>query len=115
MATCPECVALAAVPLWCARGHQYNGTIEKDKCPQCGLHGHTNKADANAEAFDLFHMRTPHVIHWRSIRLFNNAGMDFPACYASTKLLDLDKSRLRTNPERHAVTCKRCLRLMEKR
>lgn len=51
------------------------------------------------------------VIHFRSIRLRNNAGIDFPACYASAELLDLDKTRLPTTGEQDKVTCKRCQRI----
>jgi hypothetical protein len=35
-------------------------------------------------------------IHYRNIRLRNNAGMDFPECYAHAELLDCDKGRLIT-------------------
>lgn len=48
------------------------------------------------------------VIHFRSIRLRNNAGMDFPACYANATLLDLDKGRLATTGNKEEVTCKKC-------
>jgi len=47
-------------------------------------------------------------VHKRSIRLRNNAGMDFPVCYAHAELLDLDKSRLATTGDNAKVTCKRC-------
>jgi hypothetical protein len=49
-------------------------------------------------------------LHFRSIRLFNNAGIDFPVCYAGARLLDLDKSRLPTTGDANKVTCKRCQR-----
>ena len=49
--------------------------------------------------------------HIRDIRLSNNAGMSFPVCYSTAKLLDLDKSRLAMamaiKPK--DATCKRCL------
>lgn len=53
------------------------------------------------------------VIHFRSIRLRSNAGMDFPACYANAKMLDLDKSRLTATGAKELVTCKRCLRIIK--
>lgn len=49
--------------------------------------------------------------HFRDLRLANNAGMQFPACYASAKLLDTDKSRLPTTADRGAVTCEHCQRI----
>lgn len=55
-------------------------------------------------------MKKP-AIHFRSLRLRNNAGMDFPACYANAPLLDVDKGRLQTTGDPALVTCKRCLRL----
>jgi hypothetical protein len=48
------------------------------------------------------------VIHFRNIRLRNNAGMDFPECYARAKLLDTDKGRLPTTGDQSKVTCERC-------
>lgn len=48
-------------------------------------------------------------MHFRDIRLRNNAGMDFPLCYAGARLLDLDKSRLPTTGDFNAVECKHCL------
>lgn len=53
-------------------------------------------------------------IHLRHMRLFNNAGMDFPACYASAKLLDTEKGRLLTSPRFKEVTCKHCLNIIRK-
>jgi hypothetical protein len=57
------------------------------------------------------------TIHFRDIRLFNNAGMSFPLCYADAELLDLDKARLPTSGREGIaeVTCKRCLRMYPKR
>lgn len=49
--------------------------------------------------------------HFRDLMLFTNAGMVFPACYASAKLLDTDKSRLPVTSDRNAVTCERCQRI----
>jgi len=54
------------------------------------------------------------TIHFRSIRLRSNAGLDFPACYANARLLDTDKSRLPSTGIRADVTCKRCQRLAER-
>jgi hypothetical protein len=53
-------------------------------------------------------------VHARSIRLFVNAGMDFPLCHAGARLLDLDKSRLETTGDREAVTCDRCIARLNK-
>lgn len=50
-----------------------------------------------------------HKTHMRSIRLRNNAGIDFPVCYSRAKLLDLDKSALPTTGEASECTCKRCM------
>jgi hypothetical protein len=52
------------------------------------------------------------IIHFRDIRLRNNAGMDFPACYANPRngLLDTDKGRLLVSSLECFVTCKRCKR-----
>ena len=49
------------------------------------------------------------MIHYRSIRLKNNAGMDFPQCFASAKLLDTEKSKLATSGSPSEVTCGHCL------
>lgn len=51
-------------------------------------------------------------VHYKNIRLFNNAGMDFPECYAYGELLDLGKARLPMTGDKKLVTCKRCLRIM---
>lgn len=50
-------------------------------------------------------------VHFRDLRLMNNAGMAFPACYASAELLDTNKGLLPTTSNRHLVTCERCQRL----
>lgn len=52
------------------------------------------------------------TIHFRNIRLRNNAGLTMPECYAHAALLDLDKSQLPTTGVREHVTCKRCRRLI---
>lgn len=49
-------------------------------------------------------------VHLRDTRLFVNAGLRFPVCYATARLLDTDKSRLSTTTDRTQVTCKHCLR-----
>lgn len=46
-------------PMWCPRLHEFTATYDEidegeDRCPVCGLHGHTNKADAEQEADDMF-------------------------------------------------------------
>lgn len=53
-------------------------------------------------------------LHFRNIRLFNNAGMRMPECYAYARLLDCDKSRLPTTGNETLVTCKHCLALLRK-
>jgi hypothetical protein len=53
--------------------------------------------------------------HWTDIRLKNNAGINFPACCAQVKMLDLDKTRYTTTGEKAKVTCKTCLRVFPKR
>ncbi len=56
------------------------------------------------------------IIHFRDIRLRNNAGMSMPLCYASMDMpLDCDKGRLPTSGKIIEVTCKHCLRLFPKR
>lgn len=52
-------------------------------------------------------------IHFRDIRLFNNAGMSFPHCKANARLLDTDKGRLPTTPSVLKVTCKACLKRLK--
>lgn len=52
------------------------------------------------------------VRHARSLRLFNNAGIRFPLCYANAQLLDMDKSRLTVTSDRADVSCKRCQKLL---
>lgn len=51
-----------------------------------------------------------HKVHLRDRRLFVNAGVRFPACYANSELLDTDKSKLQTTGTLSEVTCKNCLR-----
>ena len=50
-------------------------------------------------------------VHYVDTRLRNNAGMDFPACYAQAQLLDTDKGHLYTTTFREDVTCARCKRI----
>ncbi len=52
----------------------------------------------------------PEIVHFRSLRLYNNAGITMPECYSNARLLDLDKGRLPTTNDKAKVTCKRCLR-----
>lgn len=51
----------------------------------------------------------------QNIRLFNNAGMSFPECYAYQKLLDTDKGRLRMSGDKNEVTCPKCLKKLNKK
>ena len=51
-------------------------------------------------------------VHYASTRLHNNAGMQFPLCRQNDRLLDLS---LRVKFGRTTeVTCKNCLRMIEK-
>jgi hypothetical protein len=54
------------------------------------------------------------IVHMRDQRLFINAGMEFPTCYANAKLLDLDKGRLPLTGNWLSVTCMNCLKTMKK-
>jgi len=47
-------------------------------------------------------------VHLRHLRLFVNAGMHFPVCYANAELLDTYKSGLKTTADWDAVTCSNC-------
>ena len=53
-------------------------------------------------------------IHWRALRLFNNAGIDFPVCYSQAALLDMDKAHLSTTRDRERITCRHCKRIVAK-
>jgi hypothetical protein len=51
-------------------------------------------------------------MHLRDRRLFVNAGMSFPTCYANRgELLDTDKCHLPSTGLPADVTCKNCLRI----
>jgi len=52
--------------------------------------------------------------HFVDTRLYVNAGMRFPACYARAPLLDTDKGRLPSTTAHDSVTCKHCRRIMRK-
>lgn len=52
--------------------------------------------------------------HYRSIRLRNNAGMDFPVCYSRADILDTEKGNLKTTCELSKVTCMNCKRIVGK-
>jgi hypothetical protein len=54
-------------------------------------------------------------VHMEDIRLYNNAGMSMPICYANAPMLDLDKSRLSTSGLLIEVTCLHCKRMFPKR
>jgi hypothetical protein len=47
-------------------------------------------------------------VHMRDIRLFNNAGMQFPVCQAGAALLDCDKGHWQITTNEAEVTCKLC-------
>lgn len=49
-------------------------------------------------------------MHFRDIRMSNNAGINFPNCCTNSELLDMDKARLPTTGNFKEVTCKRCLK-----
>ncbi len=49
-------------------------------------------------------------VHLTSMRMLNNAGVNFPLCYSNAKLLDTDKGRLPTAPTLARVTCAHCRR-----
>lgn len=51
-------------------------------------------------------------VHYRNIRLMNNAGMEFPECRAGAALLDLDAGRLKMTAIKAEVTCLRCRRIL---
>ena len=53
-------------------------------------------------------------IHYRSVRLRNNAGMDFPLCYSRADILDTEKGNLKTTFELSKVTCMNCKRIVGK-
>ena len=53
-------------------------------------------------------------VHFIDTRLFVNAGMRFPTCYARARLLDTDKGRLPLTLVHDQVTCAHCRRIMLK-
>jgi len=53
--------------------------------------------------------------HIRDIRLYNNAGISFPLCYAGAKFLDMDKTGLPMANREEAATCKKCQKRFPKR
>jgi hypothetical protein len=55
------------------------------------------------------------VIHRRDQRLYANAGMSYPVCYAGSGLIDLRKAHLPMNGDPRKVTCKHCKRAHAKR
>ena len=50
--------------------------------------------------------------HARDGRLYVNAGMSFPRCYAGARLLDMSKGRLATTADTAHVTCAHCRRIL---
>jgi len=53
------------------------------------------------------------AIHKRSIRMRNNAGIDFPVCQIKD-VLDLSKTSLATTGDKEKVTCKKCKSIINK-
>lgn len=53
--------------------------------------------------------------HLVDLRLKNNAGMDFPVCYAGAARLDLDKGHLPLTSNAAEATCQHCKRQQKKR
>jgi len=53
------------------------------------------------------------AVHWRSIRLMVNAGMEFPACHANAELLDMKKAYLDVTTVKERVTCTRCKKMLD--
>lgn len=51
--------------------------------------------------------------HYKSVRLTVNAGLDFPACFAQARTLDLEKARLPMTQNVSEVTCGHCLALLK--
>jgi len=51
-------------------------------------------------------------MHYRDLRLFNNAGIAFPACRAGDELLDMDCGSWPTSGIKQNVTCPECLILI---
>ena len=49
--------------------------------------------------------------HKQDARMYVNAGMRFPQCYARAALLDLGKTRLPMTNDWWRVTCGHCLRI----
>ena len=49
-------------------------------------------------------------LHIRDIRLYNNAGIDFPVCRAQEKLLDMEVTRYPMAIDPRNATCKHCHR-----
>lgn len=52
-------------------------------------------------------------MHLRDLRLYTNAGLRFPACYAAAKILDTLKSALPTTAMAAEVTCGHCCKLLK--
>lgn len=55
--------------------------------------------------------------HLSDISLYSNAGINFPVCLATARLLDMDATgRKQVNEDRiEQVTCLRCLRAYKRR
>jgi hypothetical protein len=50
-------------------------------------------------------------IHFRSRRLYVNAGISYPQCYCGSVLLDYNKCLLIMTSNLEEVTCKHCKKL----
>jgi len=55
-------------------------------------------------------------VHMIDIRLYNNAGISMPSCYAARKgPLDMDKTHLPVTSRLEDCTCRVCQRVFPKR
>jgi len=52
-------------------------------------------------------------IHYRDLRLYVNAGMQYPTCYNGQGLLDIEKGRLVSTGKEENVTCQKCIKKLE--
>ncbi len=52
------------------------------------------------------------VIHLRSLRHYNNAGISIPECCANRQFLNLDRTRATMTTDISQVTCTRCTRII---
>jgi hypothetical protein len=52
------------------------------------------------------------AVHKRSVRFYNNAGINFPECRSGDCMLNMDCSSWNITTVDSEVTCKNCLREM---